>query len=65
MEAVKLLLDLRANMHAQTKNDLTPLHCAAGCGELVTVKMLLELGANFSSNFTVSTCLPKLHRSGG
>jgi ankyrin repeat protein len=37
METVKLLLDLGANVHAQTEEGMiTPLHHAAACGRVET-----------------------------
>ncbi|MGA0615866.1 ankyrin repeat domain-containing protein [Paracoccus sp. KR1-242] len=49
LEAVKLLIDLGADVDHANSIRISPLMSAASCGDLDTVKLLLDLGA--SPNF--------------
>jgi ankyrin repeat protein len=44
VEAMKLLIDLGAEINPRNKERKTPLFCAAGNGEIEAVKILKEYG---------------------
>ncbi len=58
-ECVASLLGCGADINAKDKKQYTPLHCAAAGGQAITVKLLVELGADVSHTrmYMQTTCM--------
>ena len=48
LECAQVLIDAKANLNVTDAKDNTPLHYAAGYGQLEPVKMLVGAGADIS-----------------
>ena len=57
IESVRALLDLGANVNAQTKAGATPLHLAARSGNATTVALLVASGADVDAYVIVDCVL--------
>ena len=66
VDAIKTLVDLRANVHAKDVHTNTPLHAAARCGHVDAMKTLVDLGADPGANgvFVLHPARPPAARRG-
>ena len=60
IESVRALLDLGANVNAQTKAGATPLHLAARSGNATTVALLVASGADVDA-YVIVDCVCVLY----